>query len=93
MFLKTDTVGIIPKAGYRQAVEALQWLAYIGRTKNNITHTGNGREVHLPSVPNVRIDVYCAELGKSFRTWDVFVTIINVCPIDLRPSATLTKPY
>ena len=42
VFLKPDTVGIIPRAGYRmghrQSVEALQWLAYIGRKISNITH-------------------------------------------------------
>ena len=41
MFLKPDSLGI-PRAGYRmgdrQSVEALQWLAYIGRTRNNVTH-------------------------------------------------------
>jgi hypothetical protein len=45
MFLKPGTVGIIPRAGYRmgdrQSVEALQCLAYIGRTRNNITHADN----------------------------------------------------
>ena len=34
-FLKADTVGIIPRAGYRlgdkQSIEGLKWLAYIGR--------------------------------------------------------------
>ena len=52
MFLKPDLVGIIPRGVYcvgdRQSVEALQWLAYIGRTRNNVTHAGNGREVHWP---------------------------------------------
>jgi len=42
MVLKPDTVSIIPRTWYRmggrQSVAALQWLAYIGRTKNNITH-------------------------------------------------------
>jgi hypothetical protein len=50
MFLKPDTVGIIPRTGYRmgyrQSVEALQWLPYTCR-KRNITHVGNAREVHL----------------------------------------------
>jgi hypothetical protein len=27
--------------GDRQSVEALQWLAYIGRMKNNVTRAGN----------------------------------------------------
>jgi len=35
MFLKPDTGSIIPRGGYRmgdrQSIEALQWLAYIGR--------------------------------------------------------------
>ena len=47
IFLKPDTVGIIPRAEYRkgdrQAIEALQYLAYIGKTRNNITHAGNRR--------------------------------------------------
>ena len=39
--------------GDRQSVEALQWLAYIAQTRDDIIHGGNGREVHLPGVPNV----------------------------------------
>jgi len=45
MFLKPDTVGIIPIGEYgtgdRQSFEALQWLAYIGRTRDIVIHTGN----------------------------------------------------
>ena len=43
---------IIPRAGYRmgyhQTVEALQWPAYVRQTRKNVTHTGSGKEVHLP---------------------------------------------
>ena len=53
--------------GDRQSVEALQWLAYIGRTRNNVTHTGNGREVHLSGVPNVKVDGYCQEMNEVFE--------------------------
>jgi len=46
MFLKPDSVGIFPRGGYhtgdRQSVEALQSLAYIGRTSNSVSHAGNG---------------------------------------------------
>jgi hypothetical protein len=53
MFIKPDTVGIIPRAGYRmgdrQSLEAIQWLAYIGRNRSNVTHAVNRREVHLAS--------------------------------------------
>jgi hypothetical protein len=63
IFLKADTVGIIPRAGYRlgdkQSIEGLKWLAFIGRD-NEIVHAGNGREVHLAGVPNLKVDGYCA---------------------------------
>jgi len=71
MFLKPDTVGIIQREGYRmgnsQSVEVLQWLAYIGRTMNNINHAGNGSEVHLPGLPSVKVDGYCAETREVFE--------------------------
>jgi len=71
MFLKPDSVSIIPRGGYRmgdrQFVEALQWLAYICRTRNNITHAGNGREVRLAGVPNVKVDGYCEETNEVFE--------------------------
>jgi hypothetical protein len=42
MFLKPDTVGIISRGGYRmgdrQSLEAFQWLAYIGRTRDDVIH-------------------------------------------------------
>ena len=71
MFLKLDSVGIIPRAGYRmgdrQSVEALKWLAYIGRTGNNVTHARNRKEVHWPVVPNVNVDGYSKETKKVFE--------------------------
>jgi hypothetical protein len=49
MSLNPDIVRIIPIAGNlmgdSQSVEALQWLAYIGRTRGNVTNAGNGREI------------------------------------------------
>jgi G:T-mismatch repair DNA endonuclease (very short patch repair protein) len=53
--------------GDRQYVEAVQWLAYIGRTRKNITHAGNGREVHLPRVPNLNVGGYCSETNEVFE--------------------------
>ena len=40
---------------------------YIGRTRNNFTHAGNGREVHLTEVPNVKFGEYCAETRNVFE--------------------------
>jgi hypothetical protein len=47
----------------RQSIEGLQWLACVGRTKNN-TDAGNGREVHLAGVPNVNVDGYCKDTNE-----------------------------
>ena len=47
--------------GDRQSFEALQWLPYIGLTRNN------GRDVHLVRVPHVKIDVYCRETNEVFE--------------------------
>jgi len=45
MFQKPDSVGIMPRGGYLtgdcEPVETLQWLAYSGRTRNNVCHVGN----------------------------------------------------
>jgi len=75
MFLKSDTVGIIPTAGYRmgdrQTVEGLQWLANMGRTRNFI-HAGNGRKVHLAGVPNVKVDGYWEEMNEVFESLGCF---------------------
>ena len=53
--------------GDRQSVEALQWLVYMGQKRNNVTHAGNGRKVHLPRVPNVKVDGYCEETNEVFE--------------------------
>ena len=75
-FQKPDSVGVIPRGGYRmgdrKSVEPLQWLAYIGRTLNNVTHAGNGREVHLAGVSNVKVDGYCQETNEVFQHFACF---------------------
>jgi hypothetical protein len=42
-------------------------LAYIGRTRSNVTHADNGREVHLPRVPGLKVDGYCSETNEVFE--------------------------
>ena len=92
-FQKPDSLGIIPREGYRMrerhSVEALQWLAYIAGTRNNVTHAGKGREVYLPGVQNVKVDGYCTE--RSLSNWGDFSMGVLVCPIDASPFATLRK--
>ena len=53
--------------GDRQSVQAVQWLAYIGRTNINVTHAGNRRYVHLTGVPNVKVNWYCQETNEVFE--------------------------
>ena len=53
--------------GDRQSLEALQWLAHIGRTRNNVSHAGSGMEVRLAGVPKVKDDWYCAETNEVFE--------------------------
>jgi hypothetical protein len=71
MFLKPDTVSIMPRAGHqmgdRQSLEALLCLAYIRRTRSNVTHAGNWREVHLSRVTGLKVDGYCSETNEVFE--------------------------
>ena len=53
--------------GDRQSVEVLQWLAYIGRTRDNLIHASNGREVRPPGVPDVKVDGFCPETNEVFE--------------------------
>ena len=70
--------------GDRQSVEALQWLVYIGLTRNNIVHAGNGREVHLDRVPHVKVDGNCRETSEVFD-------YLPACLIAIRPLAKRLK--
>jgi len=94
MFLKSGTVGIIPRAGYRmwdrQSIKGLQSLVYIGRTKN-IIHPGYGRDVHLARVPNVKLDGYCQATNEVFEYLGCFGMGVIACPIDITPLPTLMK--
>jgi len=96
MFLKPDAVGIIPRAGCRmgerQSIEGLQWLSYIGRTRK-IINAGNGREVHLAGVHNVKVDGYCRETNEVFEYLGCFGMGVFACPIDINPLATLRKHW
>jgi len=70
MFLKPDSVGIIPRWGYRMgarlSVVTFQMPAYISRTRN-ISNAGNGRGVPLAGVPNVKFDGYCEQTNEVFE--------------------------
>jgi len=63
--------------GDRQSVEDLQWLAYVGHTKDDIIHAGNGREIHLPCVPNVKVDRYSPKT-RGLRLFGMFLAWVTL---------------
>ena len=77
--------------GYRQSVEAHRWLAYIGRTINNVTHAGNDREVHLARVTNLKVHGYCPETNDVYQYLGCFGMGVNVCPIDKKPIGNIDE--
>lgn len=63
-FLQTDSIGIIPRNGYRmidnQSISALSWLEWVASEKKlKIQHAGNGPEVKPPGL-NFKEDGFCA---------------------------------
>jgi len=46
---------------------------------------------HLPGVPNVKFDGYCAETRNFLSTFGVFGMGVDVCPMDISPSATMER--
>jgi len=78
--------------GDHQSTEDLQWLAYKGRTRK-IIHPGNGREVHLAGIHNIKFDGYCQETNKVFEYLGCFGMGVYACPIDINPLATLRKHW
>jgi hypothetical protein len=64
----------------------------MGRKRKNI-HVGNGREMYLLGVPNVKVDGYCQETKKVFEYLGCFGMGVIACPIDLNPLVTLRNPW
>lgn len=52
----------------------------IPRTRNNVIHAGNGREVHLPGIPNLKVDGDCAETNEVFEYLGCFWNGCNSMP-------------
>jgi hypothetical protein len=65
LFMKPDTIGLIPTGGYTGNVnysKAMMWLVYREQTDGCHTlHGRNGREYRLPELPNLSVDGFCAE--------------------------------
>jgi hypothetical protein len=69
LFLKPDTIGLIPTRGYTGNVnynkKAIMWLIYREETDNcKLLHGRNGREYKLPELPRFIVDGYWPDTKK-----------------------------
>ncbi|KAK5643501.1 hypothetical protein RI129_007346 [Pyrocoelia pectoralis] len=73
-FLKPNTIGLIPKGGYRQCDNqskiATQWLLLEERDRRiNITHSVKQKEAR---VGGVKVDGFCAETNEVFEFYGCY---------------------
>ena len=68
-----------------QSLEGLQWLAYIDQTRDDVIHAGNGNEVHLAGVPNVKFNGYDPKTKEVFEYLGCFGMCVSACPMDTSP--------
>jgi hypothetical protein len=72
LFLKPDTIGLIPTGGYTGNIiysrKAMTWLVY-GEQKDGcrIQHGRNGREYRCPELPNLSVGRFCAETKTVYE--------------------------
>jgi hypothetical protein len=69
LFLKPDTIGLIPLGGYSGNMhyrkKAIMWIIYRAQTDNwKILHGRNEREYRLLELPRLSVDGYCPETKK-----------------------------
>ena len=72
LFLKTDTIGLIPTGGYSGNVnsskKAMMWLVYREQLDGcRIMHGKNGREYKLPTFPRLNVDGFCRETNTVYE--------------------------
>jgi hypothetical protein len=89
LFLKPDTIGLIPKGGYSGNInyskKAIMWLIYKQQTDNcKILHGRNGREDRLPELPRLSVDGYCPETKKCMNSMAVTIMDTHACHIVTR---------
>lgn len=101
-FLKPNTIGIIPRGGYRwhdnQSKIAIQWLIWEEKQRNiNIMHAA---KQHEAVVKGVKVDGFCPESGQIFEFHGCYYHGCTSCfkhnrdkPLHDDPSATLNIRY
>lgn len=101
-FLKPNTIGIIPKRGYRlidiQSNIALKWLIWEEKVRNiTIQYAGNGKEAVLNAC---KVDGYCEEINTVFEFQGCYFHGCPSCfkhqrdqPLHDNPNETLNQRY
>jgi hypothetical protein len=77
LFLKPDTLSLIPKGGYSGNInyrnKAIMWLIYRQQTENcKMLHGRNGREYRLPELPHLSVDGFCPETKKVYEFYGCY---------------------
>jgi hypothetical protein len=72
LFLKPDTIGMIPRGWYignkNYSRKAMRWLVYSEQADGcNIRHGRNGREYRLPDLYNFSVDGFCEETKTVYE--------------------------
>jgi hypothetical protein len=87
LFLRPDTIGLIPTGGYtgnvRYTKKALMWFACKEQIEGRkILQGRNGREYRLPELPHIIVDGFCPEtknvyefLGCFFKAIPVYLSV------------------
>ena len=75
LFLKPDTIGLIPTDGYCSNVnyskKALMWFVYREQADGRrIMHGRNGREYRLPELPRQSVDGFCEETKTVYAFFE-----------------------
>ncbi|KAJ8914412.1 hypothetical protein NQ315_017506 [Exocentrus adspersus] len=101
-FLQPNTIGIIPKSGYRwrdnQSKVAIQWLVWMEKEQNiNIVCAAKQQEAR---VAGVKVDGYCAETNQVFEFHGCYYHGCPACfkngrdePLRDDPTQTLNTRY
>ncbi|KAJ8915407.1 hypothetical protein NQ315_008296 [Exocentrus adspersus] len=101
-FLQPNTIGIIPKGGYRwrdnQSKVAIQWLVWMEKEQNiNIVCAAKQQEAR---VAGVKVDGYCAETNQVFEFHGCYYHGCPACfknsrdePLRDDPTQTLNTRY
>jgi hypothetical protein len=95
LFLKPDTIGLIPTGGYtgnkNYSRKAMMWLVYMEQTDEcQVRHGRNGRECSLPELPNFSVDGFCAETKPYMNLTVVTGTATHASRSATRPQWHVT---